>query len=187
MSTAGSPTCPMEILAAVTSHINWAPLLPSPALQGLSWNKAQGQLSALTPAIPTGMTANLCARVSFRTGRQLYFKCVNPWIYQPYASELWNQTLIKIANFLIHCPPLCFYMKWESHWSINISTELYWEASRCFSIKTTALLTVSYADLLAYCENWEQQRDCGRYETGRDIAPGQGLAEHTGVMFSTKR
>lgn len=72
MNTAGSPTCLMEISAAVISHISWAPLLPSPVLQALSWNKVQGRLSVSIPAVPTGMTASLCAKVSFR---------VDPWLY----------------------------------------------------------------------------------------------------------
>lgn len=66
MNTAGSPTCPMEILAAVTSHISWAPLLPSPAPRDLSWSKVRGRLSVSTPATPTGMTVSLCAEVTFK-------------------------------------------------------------------------------------------------------------------------
>lgn len=55
----------MGILAAVTSRISWAPLSHLPAPRDLLWNKVQAQLSALTPAIPTGTTVSLCAKVTF--------------------------------------------------------------------------------------------------------------------------
>lgn len=64
MNTAGSPTWPMGILAAATSPISWAPLLPLAALRALSWSKGQGQLSVSTPAILTGTTVSLCAEVT---------------------------------------------------------------------------------------------------------------------------
>lgn len=55
----------MGILTAVTSRISWAPLSHLPAARDTLWNEVQAQLSALTPAIRTGTTASLCAKVTF--------------------------------------------------------------------------------------------------------------------------
>lgn len=111
MNTAGSPTCPMEILAAVTSHISWAPPLPSPALQVLSWNKVRGRLSVSTPAIPTGMTANLCAEVSFRIVLHLF------WISESSSMSAIMQTVYEIWFSI-------FFQFYFSNWNYKLSYSL---------------------------------------------------------------
>lgn len=118
MNTAGSPTCLMEISAAATSHISWAPLLHSPALQALSWSKVRGRLSVSTPAIPTGMTVSLCAEVRLWIGLWLYFKkwihCVSQWCR--FHLNVWRRT---------RGAP----MKWGNWWP---SAGKFWVWNTCF-------------------------------------------------------
>lgn len=157
-NTAGSPTYPMEISAAVTSHINWVPLLPSPALQALSWNRARGQLSVSIPAIPTGMTANLYAKVHFRI-EFWFISTLIPAVYEIKLSLFFlvsRSTSFCNYTYTLSATISYFYnvFAWrEKVSSLKIKLYCLEKASRYCSMKATDTLTVSSAALLACCES----------------------------------